>query len=106
MVASDFQTGGLSPAFPLISLRMTPMKTPTLHFRAAFCPAIFLFLAILTSLGIAQAATIKTIASTVPANGDINPYGVAVVPTTTGSLMQGNILISNFNNSANLQGTG
>lgn len=57
-------------------------------------------------LGIAQAATIKTIASTVPANGDVNPYGVAVVPTTTGSLTQGNILVSNFNNSANLQGTG
>src|SRR5207245_2732959 len=31
---------------------------------------------------------------------------VAVVPTTTGSLVRGNILISNFNNSANLQGTG
>lgn len=57
-------------------------------------------------LGIAHAATIKTVASTVPANGDVNPYGVAVVPTTTGSLTQGNILVSNFNNSANLQGTG
>jgi hypothetical protein len=50
--------------------------------------------------------TISTVASTVPSNGDINPYGVAVVPTTIGSLVRGNILISNFNNSANLQGTG
>jgi hypothetical protein len=57
-------------------------------------------------LASAQAGNIKTIASTIPGNGDVNPYGVAVVPTTTGSLTQGNILISNFNNSANLQGTG
>ena len=49
---------------------------------------------------------VSTVASTVPGNGDVNPYGVAVVPTTVGSLVQGNILVSNFNNSANLQGTG
>jgi hypothetical protein len=54
----------------------------------------------------AYARTITTVASTVPANGDVNPYGVAIVPTTTGTLTQGNILVSNFNNSANLQGTG
>src|SRR5215831_2961383 len=47
-----------------------------------------------------------TITSTVPANGDVNPYGVAVVPTSTGSLVKGDVLVSNFNNSANEQGTG
>jgi len=46
------------------------------------------------------------IASTVPANGDVNPYGVAVVPASTGRLVKGDVLVSNFNNSANLQGTG
>jgi hypothetical protein len=46
------------------------------------------------------------IASTVPANGDVNPYGVAVVPASTGSLVKGDVLVSNFNNSQNLQGTG
>ena len=54
----------------------------------------------------AQAGTISTVASTIPTNGDLNPYGVARVPTTTGSLTKGNILVSNFNNSQNLQGTG
>ena len=49
---------------------------------------------------------ITTIASTVPANGDINPYGIVVVPQTTGKLVQGNLLISNFNASSNFQGTG
>lgn len=46
------------------------------------------------------------IASTVPANGDINPYGVAVVQRSVGKLVKGDVLISNFNSSANLQGTG
>jgi len=50
--------------------------------------------------------TIVTVASTVPGNGDVNPYGIAIVPTTTGNLQAGHILVSNFNNSANLQGTG
>ena len=44
--------------------------------------------------------------STVPANGDVNPYGIAVVPQSTGKLVSGDTLVSNFNNGANLQGTG
>jgi len=47
--------------------------------------------------------------STVPANGDVNPYGVAFVPSvfpSGGLLTPGDILVSNFNNSTNLQGTG
>src|SRR5258708_38319023 len=47
---------------------------------------------------------VPTLASTVPANGDVNPYGVAVVPRGTGHLGRGNILVSNFNNKANVQG--
>jgi hypothetical protein len=50
--------------------------------------------------------SIVTVASTVPSNGDVNPYGVATVPISTGNLVKGHILVSNFNNSANLQGTG
>lgn len=47
--------------------------------------------------------------STVPSNGDLNPYGVAVVPEgfpQDGMLNPGDILVSNFNNTNNLQGTG
>jgi hypothetical protein len=50
------------------------------------------------------------IVSTVPPNGDLNPYGVAFVPANfssgSGPLQPGDILVSNFNNSMNLQGTG
>jgi hypothetical protein len=54
--------------------------------------------------------------STVPATGaeagDVNPYGVAVVPASVGSLHQGDVLVNNFNNAPNApnlsgeQGTG
>jgi len=47
--------------------------------------------------------------STVPGNGDQNPYGVAVVPRFLregGPLQPGDILVSNFNGSSNVQGTG
>ncbi len=50
--------------------------------------------------------TITVIASTVPANGDLNPYGLFVVPNTIGNLVKGNLLISNFNAASNEQGTG
>lgn len=44
--------------------------------------------------------------STVPANGDVNPYGITVVPESQGALVRGDTLVSNFNNSTNAQGTG
>jgi hypothetical protein len=50
--------------------------------------------------------TISTVASTIPGNGDVNPYGMIVVQKSVGSLVAGHILVSNFNNSMNLQGTG
>jgi hypothetical protein len=50
-----------------------------------------------------------TISSTVPVNGDTNPYGVAFVPPgfpSGGPLKPGDILVSNFNNGGGAQGTG
>jgi hypothetical protein len=49
---------------------------------------------------------VTTVASTVPGNGDVNPYGMAVIPRSTGDLGRGNVLVSNFNDKANVQGTG
>ena len=49
------------------------------------------------------------VSSTVPANGDGNPYGVAFVPPGFpggGLLKPGDLLVSNFNNSVPIQGTG
>ena len=58
---------------------------------------------ILNNLGTPQ------VLSTIPSNGDVNPYGVAFVPAgfpTGGLLEPGDILVSNYNNNQNLQGTG
>ena len=48
------------------------------------------------------------VVSTIPPNGDVNPYGVAFVPQgfPSGVLTPGDLLVSNFNNAQNLQGTG
>jgi hypothetical protein len=53
--------------------------------------------------------TVTTVGSTVPTNGDQNPYGIVIVPRTIGNLIQGHILVSNFNNNGangGEQGTG
>src|SRR5271156_7115891 len=47
--------------------------------------------------------------TTIPANGDVNPYGVAFVPASFpagASIAGGDVLVSNFNNISNVQGTG
>jgi hypothetical protein len=49
------------------------------------------------------------VASTVPPNGDVNPYGIAFVPQgfpSGGLLKAGDLIVANFNNKDNLQGTG
>ena len=51
-------------------------------------------------------STVTSVGSTVPANGDVNPYGIVTVPQSVGALVSGDTLISNFNDEQNLQGTG
>lgn len=46
------------------------------------------------------------VTSTVPANGDQNPYAIVVAPVTAGKIQQGDVLIDNFNDRNNLQGLG
>ena len=78
------------------------MKLKMWAFASLFCVAL--------SAGddsfIGPMHTIKAHASTVPKNGDVNPYGVAVVPRSIGLLEEDHVLVSNFNNAANVQGTG
>ncbi|PFH12778.1 hypothetical protein [Burkholderia sp. JKS000303] len=47
-----------------------------------------------------------TLVNTVPDNGDQNPYAIAVAPVSAGTIQEGDVLVDNFNNAANLQGTG
>jgi hypothetical protein len=72
-------------------------------------------LAGLAALGAAPAAAqsalqgfkhISTLASTIPDNGDLNPYAVFVAPASSGKIEKGDVIVDNFNNVSNLQGTG
>lgn len=84
--------------------------------RVTRLSAIGLACLILYSVDMAQAADSQDAflprsitSSTIPANGDLNPYGVAFVPQNFprgGSIAPGDVLVSNFNNINNLQGTG
>jgi hypothetical protein len=44
--------------------------------------------------------------STQPENGDQNPYALIVAPVTAGTVQKNDVLVGNFNNNGNLQGTG
>src|SRR5215475_3663273 len=48
----------------------------------------------------------RTLTSTIPHNGDVNPYAVIVAPVSAGKIQQGDVLVDNFNGLSNLQGTG
>jgi hypothetical protein len=49
---------------------------------------------------------VTTLGSTVPHNGDVNPYGMALVAQNWGRMVAGDVLVSNFNAASNAQGTG
>ena len=90
------------------------MSDPARGFRLVATFAAVLACAVLAPAGalasnqsfIGSLSKITSVGSTVPANGDLNPYGIVNVSRSVGSLVAGDILISNFNNSENLQGTG
>jgi hypothetical protein len=56
---------------------------------------------------LAQLNKETTIGSTVdPITGDQNPYGLDVAPNDGGAIHRGDLVVCNFNDSANVQGTG
>jgi hypothetical protein len=58
---------------------------------------------------VGSGSTVSEIGPTIPPNGDVNPYGVAVVAKSRGAEVAGDVLVSNFNSgpgAAGLQGRG
>jgi hypothetical protein len=47
-----------------------------------------------------------TLTSTVPDNGDQNPYAIVVAPVSAGKIQKDDLLVDNFNDISNLQGLG
>lgn len=80
--------------------------------RRAVCGSGLFALSLGTSWADAQEIILPppfVTSSTVPANGDVNPYGIAFVPAGVPSfstLKPGDVVVSNFNAKSNLQGTG
>lgn len=48
----------------------------------------------------------STVTSTVPENGDQNPYALIIAPVSAGKIQKGDVLVDNFNDKNNLQGLG
>ena len=89
-----------------VTQRLTRAAAVTAGAAALAAFALVPAQALTSATFIGNFSKIKTIASTVPSNGDQNPYGVAVAGQSTGKLVRGDILVSNFNNAKNFQGTG
>jgi hypothetical protein len=79
-----------------------------------FSVAVALALALTAAPGLAddegsilqKLTSVSVVSTTVPANGDVNPYGIVLVERSVGNLHAGHFLVSNFNNVTNAQGTG
>lgn len=48
----------------------------------------------------------QTLTSSVTDNGDLNPYAVVIAPVSAGKVIKDDVLVDNFNDVSNLQGTG
>ncbi len=76
------------------------------------CSTLLVIFTTLLNLGHAQEPYLAsihrhvTLTSTVPDNGDLNPYAVIVAPVSAGKIQKGDVLVDNFNKISNLQGTG
>lgn len=89
------------------------MVTKQRFARAGLFPALTVSLGLIASVSASaedDAFIPKLVnSSTIPMNGDVNPYGVAFVPAgfpSGGALSAGDVLVSNFNDVNNLQGRG
>lgn len=91
-----------------------PRRTPVIPFARIIPAALPLALALLPHRAPAQepGAFLRsihrhtTLTSTVPNNGDVNPYAIAVAPVSAGKIRKGDVLVDNFNDDRNLQGLG
>jgi len=99
---------------PAAIVRLAPVAARGASIRAATVFVVTTVMVLVLSSAAAAASpaaaslagTLRSIGSTVPANGDVNPYGMALVEQSTGRLVKGDVLVSNFNDKKNLQGTG
>lgn len=88
-----------------------PTRFMPRHLRGIICGIGLVVLSLGSSLAGGQPIIppTSTVASTVPTNHDVNPYGIAFVPAGVpagNTLQPGDVVVSNFNAAGNKQGTG
>ena len=103
------------PLSAIVTSHTAPRRELNLSFKrvrstAALAAGLGLWMALASTAGASGAFIPQLVnSSTIPASGDVYPYGVAFVPhgfPAGGAIAAGDVLVSNFNNSANIQGTG
>ena len=83
-----------------------------MHYRPALLVAAVALSALAVRAADAPRSFLETVkrhtvlTTTVPANGDQNPYAVLVAPFSAGRVQKDDVLVTNFNNNGNLQGLG
>ncbi|MEJ7027416.1 hypothetical protein WJ513_13820 [Ralstonia solanacearum] len=90
---------------------LSPTQFMPRHLRGVICGIGLVVLSLGSSLAGGQPIIppTSTVASTVPNNHDVNPYGIAFVPAGVpagNTLQPGDVVVSNFNAASNKQGTG
>lgn len=90
-------------------MQLKQLLTQSAGFRS-LAVSLLVLAAVATPVYAADAFIPKVVnSSTIPASGDVNPYGVAFVPVgfpAGASIAGGDVLVSNFNDGSNVQGTG
>ena len=78
----------------------------SLAIAAALAPAVVAAPAVAKTSFLDALKKTTTLGSTVPDNGDVNPYALLVAPVSIGKIKKGDVLVDNFNDKHNLQGVG
>ena len=97
-----------------MTLRTMTQQTPAIPLRDIGCLLLGLLFAGIAGTACADAPKGMlesihrhvTLTSSVTDNGDLNPYAVVVAPVSAGTIQKDDVLVDNFNNLSNLQGTG
>jgi hypothetical protein len=101
-----FEPDMATTGFPSGLLRVPAMIARATMIAVPFCIATGSALAGQPSGFLETVRRHTTLTSTVTDNGDLNPYAVVVAPVSVGRVQKDDVLVDNFNNISNLQGTG
>ncbi len=111
MQATHIASSGVASAphltRPMSRLRRQMQTGVIVYLSVAFIVAIPFAACAAGTKGFLETLHNQTIvASTVPSNGDQNPYAIVVAPVSAGAIKKGDVLVDNFNDKSNLQGLG